>query len=452
MKAVLAFAPIPAAFAVGGYAARVLLRGAPHAIAIDRAQPMLVVTAWKTYGSEAFAILALTIVAASAALGIALYARRNAPALGLGSLLGIALASAIACATWPFVFSSDVYAYAAYGDLATRGISPYSVAPQNLHDALIDATRWQWSGTFPRCVYGPVFVAFAAALVSLAHAVAANATTTLALFRATAIGAYLATIVCAYAALRGCGERTRTRVLALGALNPIVIWSVAEGHNDIYALGIVAAIAAAGVLRADRAFAVPPLALLVKASAGLAALALACEAVFIERRSARTIARATSVGLAVAAALALAPMLPALHAIASGGRYAPGISVPGAIGLLPALALALACALAASATFRARSRSGHAWLGLTAVAVLPNPYPWYGVLLVPLALGAGPSRAGISLLGVTIYAVVRYLPDASGNTEAGTATALSLGMLAAFALAFAGFRADLTRAQKELSP
>jgi hypothetical protein len=72
MKRVLAFAPIPAVFLAGGGAARLLVRAAPARIAPDRAQPLLVVTAWGPFGSLAFAVLAATIALAAIALVVAI--------------------------------------------------------------------------------------------------------------------------------------------------------------------------------------------------------------------------------------------------------------------------------------------------------------------------------------------------------------------------------------------
>ncbi len=243
MKRVLAFAPIPALFLAGSLVARLLLRDAPVRIAPDRLQPLVVVTAWGNFGALAFAVLAATFVLATLALVAAL--ARAGPLEGR-AMIALCAATLIAASTWPFVFSSDVYAYAAYGDLATHGITPYALAPANLHDALLDATRRQWGGVrFPPCVYGPAFVLFARAIVSAAMSLAVSVATTLATFRLISILAYLATIACANVALRSLPHAQRARILTLGSLNPVVLWSVAEGHNDIYAVLVVAFFVAA---------------------------------------------------------------------------------------------------------------------------------------------------------------------------------------------------------------
>ena len=441
MQRALRFVAIPVTFFAGACVARALLRHAPASIAIDRAQPLLVVTAWGAFGANAFAALAATLLLATGALAFARPALERRTSLA--PLLAVAAASVVTCASWPFVFSSDVYAYAAYGDLVTHGITPYAVAPGDVHDALLDATRWQWSGTFPPCVYGPVFVAFAAASVAAAHAFALSTAATLELFRLTALGAFLATIGCAELALRDLDARMRSRALVLASLNPVVIWSVAEGHNDVYALLAVAAIAAIARGRFSLlSQGSIPLAMLVKATAGLAAVALAFEMTLVRKRPALPIALATTAGCAVAAAIAIPPLVPALRAVASHGRFAPSVSLIGSIGVLPALAVAWALGAVAIVALSRGNRAGYAWLGLAAFVALPNPYPWYGLVLVPLAV-AGRGRSAIALYGVTISAAMRYLPDAVGDMSHGASLAASAVTLAPLAFALTGLRHDL---------
>ncbi len=459
MNRTLAFAPVPALLFAGACAARAWLGWAPARIAPDRAQPLLVVTAWGNYGAGAFAILAVTIALAAGALFLGLRATRGRspqrPGRDLLWLLTFVACSAAACLAWPFVFSSDTYAYAAYGDLAAHGITPYVRAPAEMHDALIDGARWQWSGAFPPCVYGPAFVAFARALVTGFTAASAPASVTLLGFRLTAVAALLATLACAHVALSGCGDRQRARLLAAAGLNPVVVWTVAEGHNDVYALLFIAATAAlvrcGAAARSGRvaAFAVYPLGIVVKASAGAIALALALDAVFAEKRPAGRIALATLAGFALAALLVVAPLLPALRGIAGHGTYAPSVSVAGVCGPWGSLAIAIALATVGIATLRRGRRAGHAWLGLALFAAIANPYPWYALTLVPFALAAPRSRAAIALYAVTICMAVRYLPDAFGNMSAGASLAASAVVIAPLLLALPGLQSDLARPSKD---
>ena len=465
MKSAAGFAAVPATFAAGGAAAIALLRSAPHSIAPDRAQPLLVVTAWATYGTHALEILLATLVVALGALALTLhaFARRDEryASYDLHILIAVAAASAAACCAWPYIFSSDVYAYAAYGDLALRGRSPFVLAPAQIHDALLDGARWQWNGSFPPCVYGPGFAAFAAILVRGAQSASLDAAATLAAFRVCAVVAYLATIVCAHRALAafGIAGDARTRALTLGALNPVVVWSVAEGHNDVYALLAVAAIVAFVPRgRQDRIVGYGlPLALCIKASAALALLPFALESQRGGRRKLGAVLVAAVAGTALAAAIDLPFLRPALERIAATGRYAPSVSLPQAIGPPAAVAAAAAFAAIALLALRNGHRSGVAWVGIAAFAALPNPYPWYGIVLVPLAVAGGRSRAGVGLYAVTICAALRYLPDAFGDMSPGMARIVSAIVVAPVVFALTGFVHDLRpvrdlRLAKEPSP
>jgi len=151
----------------------------------------------------------------------------------------------------------------------------------------------------------------------------------------------------------------------------------------------------------------------------------------------RHIAAVGAVGLAIAATLALVPLIPALAHVGRVGTYAPNVSLAGLAGPVvaagaAALALALGCKRIANG-----ARSGYAWIGIAAIAALPNPYPWYALWLVPLAVfgGVGPASAGLWV--ATIFAVARYLPDATGSPDAGEARLLAAVAVAPLALAFA---------------
>jgi hypothetical protein len=451
MKRALAFAPIPALLLAGAGAARLAMGLAPARIAPDRAQPLLVVTAWGSFGTLAFAVLAATVALAALALVIAL--ARVGP-LGAHEVAWVCALALGACAFWPFLFSSDVYAYAAYGDLAARGITPYALAPTGMHDALLDAARWQWGGRHvPPCVYGPAFVLFARAIVTATNAVGASAGTTLSCFRLCAMLAFLLTIACANVALRPLEPTRRARILTLGALNPIVIWSAAEGHNDIYALLVVAVVAAS-----VRRYALLPFAMLVKASAGILAFACVLDALLVERRRALPVVLGSLAALAATLAVGLPPLLPALQGIARTGRYAPSVSVAQLIGGTGAAVCGgLFLTIAILVLDRGR-RSGYGWLGLAAVVVLPNPYPWYATILVVLALVDEEARASRALYAVTICAVIRYLPDAFGDMSPSMATLASVAQAVPIAFALCGLRTDLARrtsislADKDLHP
>ena len=435
MRGAATLLPLPFACAVGAFVAHLWFAHAPHAIAADIAQPLVVVTAWGGYGAAGFAILAGTLAVATLAL---IFAAR-APRAGVVGIVTAAVAALAADLAWPATFSSDVYAYAAYGDLAARGFDPYVLAPAWLHDGFLDGARFQWSGPFPVCVYGPAFVAYAHAIVSLTGR--SGVGTTLALMRAASCAAFLGSIALLGLALRAETRERRSLALYAYGLNPVALWSAAEGHNDtLLLLAATAAFALArrrDVLLGGFALALGPI---VKAPGTLFALVFALRATWIERAGPARIWLGVGAGTAVAAALAIPPLLPALARLSHHGVYAPAVSVQGLVG--PMWATLIAAALLGNGVrlLVAHEELGFAWAGLALVVALPNVYPWYSLWLVPLALAAGPGGASSALWGATIFAAVRYLPDATGNMTVEAARAASVVAALPFALAFAHLR------------
>jgi hypothetical protein len=448
-----AVATFALAFPAGALAAHVLLEGAPRRIATDLAQPLPVVTAWGTYGGWCFATLGGAVALATLALVVLLLAapaRRPLHEHPAALVLALAVAGLAGAAAFPFTFSSDPYAYAAYGAMAERGIDPYVPVAAGVHGAAIDAARRQWGGAYPVCVYGPAFVAFARLVRRATEPFGPAAA--LAAFRALAGLAFLASIAFLDRALAGLEAGRRFAILAAYGLDPVLLWSAAEGHNDAFVLAIAAAAALAVrrgwgacgglVLGFSAAF---------KAPGALLAAGLALDAAFVARRPG--IAVAAAAGIALAAAVAIPAMLPAFAAVGGHGQYAPQVSLPDLVGPLAASAIALVTAGFALVRLRARDRGGFAWLGLAAAAVLPNLYPWYALWLVPFALAAGRTGAGFALYGVTICALLRYLPDATGNMTPSAVrivTVVALSPLAA--LVISRFASKISRSQKAVVP
>jgi hypothetical protein len=430
-----AFAPagIPLAFAAGAVAARLLLRAAPPRLHVDVAQPLVVVTTWGSYGLVFFVIFALAIALAILAFVVALGpGRERGAGLSLPATLVIATFALAAIFAWPVVFSSDVYAYAAYGHTVVHGGDPYLPVARAHHDAFVDAARWQWGGTsFPPCVYGPAFVGIAALGVL---AGGDRLEPSLWIMRIVASLAFLGSIALLYVLLRGKGYR-RFAIAAYG-LNPIALWSVAEGHND--ALLVLVVFAAFAMLRRGAARAsgallgLAPLLKIIGAAAGpLALLWLWGKRDVRSRR----FALALMVGLVVAAALVLPLQLKLLGAFAGQARYAPQFSLQSLIGIVPALVVIVAAAVTG---FRALARgdtSGALWLAIAGWLAIPNPYPWYALWLLPVAVAFPPSRATIALWVATIFAGLRYLPEAFGNMPHLATAILTLALLAPIAFA-----------------
>ena len=65
--------------------------------------------------------------------------------------------------------------------------------------------------------------------------------------------------------------------------------------------------------------------------------------------------------------------------------------------------------------------------------LVPNPYPWYGVWLLAVAAFAPGTRGAAVLLGLSLTALLRYIPDAVATPGPSVSIGLSLLALAPFA-------------------
>ncbi len=141
---------LPLAFAGGALLARALLWHAPVSIGTDLAQPLPVATNWHDFGRTlwllCFGCILVAIVPYFAVLG-GILRRTERP--HVATIVGIACLALAAALTMPVIFSSDVYAYAAYGVMDANGVSPYAHASLSIHDPLIQAAIWQWSNPLP---------------------------------------------------------------------------------------------------------------------------------------------------------------------------------------------------------------------------------------------------------------------------------------------------------------
>jgi hypothetical protein len=430
----LALFGVPLAFLGGAIAARLLLQAAPQRWHADLAQPLVVVTAWGGYGLAFFLIFALTVALATAALAFALWpGRERGAGPSLPATLVLAVLAIGAAFAWPAVLSSDSYAYAAYGDAALHAHNPYLPVGSAQHGPFVDAARWQWGGaSFPPCVYGPAFVGIAAAGVWLAGD---RIGPSLWSMRIVAALAFLASIALLDAALRG--KRWRRFAVAAYALNPVALWSAAEGHNDTLLLLFVFA-AFAWLRRGESRFAgalfgIAPLVKLVGAVAGPLTLAW-----LWARRDARSrpFAATLAVALIVATAALLPLQLPALGAIAGHSRYSPQFSFQGLVGIVPALLAAVAAAVTGARALLRGDASGALWFAIAGWLAIPNLYPWYALWILPVAVALPPNRATLALWCATILAGLRYLPETYGNMPHLTAAVLTLLMFAPLAFAF----------------
>src|SRR6202011_1526721 len=172
------------------------------------------------------------------------FVRRRREALAVRVRLAVA-ALALGCAlAVPRILSADVWAYAAYGALLAHGADPWAHAYTTadiaqFHDPLLDTALRAWDGSLPRDVYGPLFTGPTAVAVVAARPLGPSATVF-----ALRLLAALALLACIALA-----ARTRPRLASMLAFHPVVLWSAAEGHNDVFWLALV--------LLADRARGVP---------------------------------------------------------------------------------------------------------------------------------------------------------------------------------------------------
>ncbi len=408
-------------FAVGAIVSRVLLASAPARFVIDLAQPIPVVTWWGDAGS--FFVLVLLVTIAAASIPYAWSLRRDAPAVR-----DVAIASAvtlIAALFWLPLFSSDVYAYAAYGEMARLGINPYVHSALPANDPLLRAALWQWTGTLPICVYGSLFVSIAKFVVlatrHLSVALQLNA------FRIVSSAAFLCSVVL----LSMCGISTdarRARQAALFfALNPVAIWAAAEGHNDTWMLALVlAGFALYRTNSAAGAF-VAMLAGAIKIPGLLAGGTLALTG-FVQRRDWRTLAGAV-LGLAIVLAASLPLIYGTARDLAPHGHYAPFASVQ---SLHPLLALAIAIGVALLVPSATSIVDRAALLALATWLAIPNPYPWYALWLLPLAAWTSDRRVTLTIALVSAAAMLRYAPDAIALPDAAATAILGIAAVLAY--------------------
>ncbi len=368
--------------------------------------PPVVVTDWGAAGVPWLGGLLLAITA-----GAFLYwpVLRRDHSVSLGRLCAISAGALIAASLAPVIFSSDVYAYAAYGELARLGLNPYAPAPAHLPDTLVRAAQLQWGSAFPICLYGPAFVAFARGIVSALAPLGMAAQ--LEAFRVAACVAFAVCAPLAYLAVPG-DRQTRLRAAAAVGLNPAAIWCAAEGHNDAIALAVVlAGFALVRSRRIGAGAAIVALSATIKAPGAAAAIALAA--------SQRRASLGAFAGLAIAGFVSLPLLAGVATQLTPHGTYAPQASLQAIFAPFgPAVALTIALATGALlagnglAILRRGENEGWIWLALAAWALIPNPYPWYGLWLVAVAALAPRSRPGAVAVALSFTSLLRYVPDA----------------------------------------
>jgi hypothetical protein len=389
---------VPGGLLLGAAGARFSLRYAPAEAATGLAQPFAIVTGWHGYGALGLALLILAIGIGAVGYAATLRAHARGDGPSLASIALVCACALIAAFAWPFAFSSDVYAYAAYGDLLAHGIDPYATLVAAPHDATMRAALWQWNDALPAAVYGPFFLWIARWLGSLAA------------LRLLACAALLACAPLAYAAFAGRSRDERLWAASAIALNPLALWSAAEGHND----ALVAALAL-GAFAAARRYGAFLGGLLAALSLGVkmtgAAAMVAIAAAYGTGRKAYPVWLGLAAGIAAVAA-AFAPFFAGLPARGEH-VYLPHVSLQ---AIWPPLGIAAALATVAFGTRALVRRDAAGWplVGLGLWLAIPNPQPWYGLWFLPIAALAPRSIAAWVLVALSLTTVLRYVPDAVG--------------------------------------
>ena len=357
-------------FAAGAVACRIVLTHAPAAVAADVQQPLPVVFGWRAFGLGVWAILAVTWVAAAWSADRLLRSESRPGAIAV--VAAGAIAGALA---WPIVASSDVYAYASFGLRAIAGHSPYGTLEGSSANAIDRAAIWQWGSTLPPDNYGPAFNVLAAGIVAASQA---NPAIALCAFRLAACSAFGACSVLLWFVVK----REQAPAAIAFALNPLAVWTAAEGHNDFYALLAVLA----GLLAARR----------VPAAGG------------------------------ALAALGALVKLPAIVAAVVAVRLAGPGRGRFAIGVAAGTAVAAAWCFPLFAAMAERAANPPPW------PTAPLLYPWYAVWLLPLLSAYGATRR--ASLWASAATVVAYVPDVWGDGSLGARLAVSLVTFVLWAL------------------
>ena len=429
-----ALAVIPLAFVAGAIASRIALRWAPAAIhASILSQPLPVATDWGAFGAVLWCVAAVTLAIAA---GTYVAALRGAPGLSIAAVL--ASGAAALCAAWlfPVWFSSDVYAYATYGELARLGANPYAHQVLPHGNAVFEAAFPQWGNPPPVCVYGPLFVEIARVLVQIAAPLGVRAQ--LDAFRLLASVSLLACTGLAYLTAGGDRPRGVAAAVAIG-LNPVLIWTAAEGHNDAVMMAIVlASFVALRRYGPGVAAFVAALAALVKIPGAIAAVGIAIAASGGGRKRAIAAWLGALAGLFFASVM-LRPWADGIvHQIAGRGHYDPQASFQGIFAFRPELAISLAalaaaaCAAYGALMLRKGEPDGWCALALGAWLLIPNPYPWYGLWVVAAALLAPRGRFSQTLMLLALLTPLRYLPDVAATL--GPVSSAALAVLASLPL------------------
>ncbi|MFL5273877.1 MAG: hypothetical protein ACJ79E_17610 [Anaeromyxobacteraceae bacterium] len=344
--------------------------------------------------------------------------------LGWASLVQLCALPALA------LTSRDLFSNLAYGALQLAGKNPYLDGPRALGAGPLAALvppRWADSPS----AYGPVTSLVSRAAAWAGVALDAPLWGAAIAFKVAMLACVLATLLAAYAHVRGDGEDGASR-FALLAFTPILAWEVsAQAHND--GLLVLALMVFVWAAHRDReAIAVLALTLGTFAKTAAAPL-LAVYLVLAARRSPRR-AALLAAGAAAVGALFTAPYWrgaatlrgPRGSLLGDVDRHAHSLADLLCLALAPlssraadaaylacwAASLALCVALVARAAWRATSveRVVHDGLVLFLAYCLTTPWfqPWYATWLLPLAVAERDARLRRIVAAYAALTVVQW--------------------------------------------
>jgi hypothetical protein len=317
------------------------------------------------------------------------------PALDWRVVMAASAILLVVAMTGPVRGSRDLWSYAMYGRMVTvHHASPYTHVPADFpHDPFLGRVDPVWRHT--GSVYGPLFVAYAAAVSRVAGM--STLVTELCFKGLAALSVFGALVVLAR-------RRVDPAAMAVLGMHPLVIvYAVGGGHNDAtVGLGILAGVLLCRSRRAGWAGLVLGLAALVKVVAVLAVLALAiwlwCRHERADRRLLVRLLVGTAatvvIGYAAAGGIsAFGPLDSASHQSNWASFWHPVSRVLHGTSLAPAtsiLAIALVLALAALLMYRHRRDHGPEVIVMGALLAyqLCSAYVliWYLLWVLPLAL------------------------------------------------------------------
>jgi hypothetical protein len=256
-------------------------------------------------------LLAVAWLGLGARLGLPLTSRRPVPRSGRGAP-PTARDVTIVAALWatplllaPALFSFDMYSYLAQGSILWHGLNPYKVAPTVLphlgQGPLLQAVSPAWRTT--TAPYGPVFIALAGAIATIAGGHLALGVSLLRILVLIGMG-LLAVFVPRLARSLG-ADPARAAWLVLAS--PLVLlYLVGSGHNDALMAGVmVCGVALAVERRPLLGIAVCILAATIKLPAVVAAGCIAIVWVRSLPAARRPAAIAQAVGVTIAIFLAV---------------------------------------------------------------------------------------------------------------------------------------------------